>query len=455
LKILLSTVNTKYYHTSFALKCLKANLGELALECAIAEFTLETSTVDIAEKILATGPEIMCLSITIWNLERSTDLVAIIKKIAPEITIVVGGPEVSYDSADLDIVRRSDFLVCGEGELAFKKLFEKILIGSPPQESVLSAPPAHLEELKSPYRLYTDQELQDKFTYVESSRGCPYRCHFCLSSREERLRFFPLEDFLREFDELISRGARRFKFLDRTFNANLKHAITILDHSLNKILKEGVKDLFLHFEVVPQRLSNEFLERLAAFPKGSLQLEVGIQTFNDQINADLNRKSRLAEVKDNITYLKERTNAHIHADLILGLPGEPMESIKETVDTLVELAPHDVQMNTLKILRGTPLRQSQLPFSEKPPYEILATDRLSFKELQDLRYFARHWHLFYTKGQMLEELRSIWSDGSPFEEFLKFSRWIRKSFDAPDKISKQRKRVMLERYLSERAFLEV
>ncbi|MFM8931484.1 MAG: B12-binding domain-containing radical SAM protein, partial [Gemmataceae bacterium] len=223
-------------------------------------------------------------------------------------------------------------------------------------------------ELKLPYALYDSEDIAHRVIYVEASRGCPFTCEFCLSSLEIPVRAAPLEQFLAEMDQLLKRGTRQFKFVDRTFNLNTRVGITILHFFLDRMQP----DLFLHFEMIPDRLPEELKSLIRRFPAGSLQFEVGIQSFNPEVQALISRRQDHAKTVDNLRWLRENTTVHIHADLIAGLPGETMESFGKGFDTLRGLGPQEIQVGILKRLRGTPIirhdAEWEMVYSPQAPY---------------------------------------------------------------------------------------
>ncbi|MCE3011186.1 MAG: cobalamin-dependent protein, partial [Proteobacteria bacterium] len=227
-EIVLATINSTYQHTAFGLRYLQSNLAELEPRSIVKEFTLEKAPELIASELLSLEPKIIGLGIYIWNAEQSLELVKILKARAPQVVIVIGGPEVSYESEKQEIVHRADYLIQGEADFQFRDLCRELLsadsqLEAEPastlkQQKIIPAKLPEIKNLESPYRLYSDNDIKSRYIYVEVSRGCPYRCEYCLSSLDKSVRSFDLEIFLGEMDHLISRGARQFKFIDRTFN---------------------------------------------------------------------------------------------------------------------------------------------------------------------------------------------------------------------------------------------
>jgi len=423
--IVLATLNAKYIHASFGLRYLLANLGELRPRAVLEEFIINQRPLEIAEKILAHHPRIVGLGVYIWNVSLTTELVALLKKISPEVTVVLGGPEVSYESDQQEIVRLANYTITGEGDLAFPELCRQVFAGTAPASKIIAAPLPDFEKLALPYDEYTEDDIAHRLIYVEASRGCPFSCEFCLSSLDIPVRQAPLDVFLATLDKLLARGVLHFKFVDRTFNLNLATGRRILEFFLER-LKPG---LFLHFEMVPDRLPPELRELIARFPAGTMQLEVGIQTFNADVATLISRRQDYVRLEDNFRFLRSQTGVHLHADLIAGLPGETLESFAAGFDRLVALGPQEIQVGILKRLRGTPIsRHDQawgMVYSPLPTYEILHNKLLDFPTMQRLRRFARYWDLIGNSGNFVETTPLVWSnEASPFFSFLRLSDWL-------------------------------
>jgi radical SAM superfamily enzyme YgiQ (UPF0313 family) len=421
-RIVLATLNAKYIHAAFGLRYLYANLGELRSEAEIFESDINQRPLDIAEAILAKNPEILGLGVYIWNATETRELVQILKRIRPSLIIILGGPEVSYETEEQPIVHASDYVITGEADLKFADLCRAILRGEPPAQKIQAADLPDLARLAMPYRFYTDRDVANRVIYVEASRGCPFTCEFCLSSLDIPVRQFAIEPFLAEMARLLERGVQHFKFVDRTFNLNLPTSRAILEFFLAR-LRPG---LFLHFEMIPDRLPVELREIIARFPPGTLQFEVGIQTFNDEVSNRIKRRQNVARLADNFQYLRGHTGVHIHADLIAGLPGETLESFAAGFDRLMALGPQEIQVGILKRLRGTPIvrhdQEFAMRYNAEPPYEILQNNTLDFATLQKLRRFARFWDLIGNSGNFIETAPLIWSNNrSPFWSFWNLS----------------------------------
>jgi radical SAM superfamily enzyme YgiQ (UPF0313 family) len=422
-KIVLATLNARYFHTSFGLRYLYANLKELQSCCEIKEFIIQTRAIDIVEQILEAKPDIVGFGVYIWNIVETTDVVSLLKVIAPEIKIILGGPEVSYETEQQAIVGYADYVLTGPADLSFYQLCKDIINETAPDRKIINSTPVALAELELPYQYYTDEDLKHRLLYVEASRGCPFKCEFCLSSLDKTSDPFELTLFLKQMEVLYQRGARNFKFIDRTFNLNINTTMQIMQFFLDRM----TDDLYLHFEVVPDHLPRKLKELLTQFPEGSLQFEIGIQTFNVEVQKNISRKQNNAKSKDNLIWLKDNTNAHIHADLIFGLPGETFDTFKDSFNQLYHCRPHEIQMGILKRLKGSPIiRHTEafdLRFNPLPPFNILSTDRVSFTTMQRINRFARYWDMIGNSGRFKSSLPHILSD-KPFDDFMAITEWI-------------------------------
>ena len=441
--IVLATLNAKYIHASFGLRYLMANLGGLRERACMAEFHINQTPLEITEAILLHEPRIVGFGVYIWNVEQTTEVVALLKRIRPELIIILGGPEVSYETDDQEIVALADHVITGEADVKFAEVCRQLLEDRRPRLSwqtglwpvetagdcclpgqagrlsskIIPAELPTLTQLASPYDFYTDEDLAHRVVYVEASRGCPFTCEFCLSSLDLPVRTFPLDGFLAAMQRLLDRGATQFKFVDRTFNLHLPTSMGILQFFLDR-WRDG---LFLHFEMIPDRLPEQLRALIRKFPPGAVQFEVGIQTFDDATSKNISRRQNLERLADNLRFLREETGVHVHADLIVGLPGEGMESFGRGFDRLVALGPQEIQVGILKRLRGTPIVRHDAEFAMRyaphPPYEILATREISFPDMQRMRRFARYWDIVANSGQFATTLPMLWEFGFQISDF--------------------------------------
>jgi radical SAM superfamily enzyme YgiQ (UPF0313 family) len=435
-EIVLTTLNARYAHASFGLRYLMANLGALAERAKIVEFDIGGRPVDVLEGILRHEPRIVGVGVYIWNVEPATRLVAMLKRVRPEVMVVLGGPEVSYETEGQEIVGYADYVITGEGDLAFSELCDSLLAGRRPLAKMISAELPEFDEdsralkrtlqrtVRLPYDLYSDEDIAHRVIYVEASRGCPFKCEFCLSSLEVPVRNVPLEAFLAAMQRLLDRGVRHFKFVDRTFNLNVNIGRAILEFFFERY-RPG---LFLHFEMIPDRLPEALRESIKRFPAGALQFEVGIQTFNEAAAERISRRQDNRKVEENLRFLRAETGVHVHADLIAGLPGEDMESFAAGFDRLIGLGPQEIQVGILKRLRGAPIARHtdewQMVYSPHAPYEVLQTKVIDFATMQRMRRLARYWDVVGNSGNFVQCTPLIWGDGSPFRSFMDFCDWL-------------------------------
>lgn len=444
--IVLATFNARYSHASLALRYLYANLQELQGECVIREFVINENIQQIAERILAENPRIVGLSTYIWNAADTAELVGVLKKVSPGTVVVLGGPEASHLPHRVDF-SQADYIISGEGEIVFYELCRDILEGKTPPERLIKAPMVDLANLVLPYDYYNADDVAHRYIYLETSRGCPYLCEFCLSAIDEKMRYFDIDVMTGEFEKLWQRGVRSFKFIDRTFNLKLAFANKILDFFLAKD-----EPCFLHFEVIPDHFPEALRGRISQFGPTALQLEVGIQTLNPAIAENIHRPLRLEKIEENLRFLETHTHAHLHLDLIVGLPGETLESFAQGLNTLVSWSGGEIQIGILKKLSGTTMARHDDPFgmvySDTPPYDVLKTAHVSFEQIQKMKRFARYWDILYNSGRFARSVRLLWPDGDVFKAFWDFSDWVYAQTAATWKIAQERMARLLFDYLT-------
>jgi len=480
--IVLTTINAKWIHPSLALRLLKANLGDLEEKCEIIDFNLRQPLGEKITPLLAAHPRILGISVSIWNHTATLELLTELHKAWAAQTekpvIILGGPEVSHLPPDMEIFKYVDYVIRGEGEIDFKTLCENVLTETQlDTPKFIDAEPINLETIKSGYDLYTDEDIAKKLIYVEASRGCQFNCEFCLSAvknekehgattdneqqshsllpisnfplptphsplttphSQSAVREFPLEPFLAQMDALVKKGAKTFKFLDRTFNSNIKHALQIIEFFLEKISERKnnltLPPLVVHFEMVASLFPDDLRAALTRFPPGSLRLEIGIQTLNVEVSARIKRPSNPEKELETLRFLREETNAIIHADLIAGLPGEDLASFGNGFDrlwlvlngTTLNGETHEnthraeIQLGILKLLPGTPISRHNEKFAMRynplPPYEIEETSTMSARDLQRIKNFARFWELIINRKLINFKIKQ-----PIFEEFLNLS----------------------------------
>ena len=438
--ILLCTLNAKYIHASLALRYLLANMGELRAQTALCEYTIARRPADLAAELLALlGPaeagrvQVIGFGVYIWNVSQTCELVRLLKAARPGLKLVLGGPEVSHEHAQQPIVALADHVITGWGDVSFPKLCRALLHGPLPLMKVIAGEQPPLDELALPYAEYSEADLAHRVLYVEASRGCPFKCEFCLSALDKTAWAFALEPFLAQLDQLYQRGARRFKFVDRTFNLKAEASARILQFFLDRLPAETLAcalapDLFVHFELIPDQLPERLKTLIAQFPPGVLQFEIGIQSFNPEVQQRISRRQDHAKTLANLGWLVTHSQAHLHTDLIFGLPGETLASFAEGFDTLYALRPHEIQLGLLKRLRGTPIARHTeawgMVYDTEPPYAVQQTSVLSRDQVQRFVRLARYWDLVANSGRFSRTLALLMQGASPFATFLAWSDWL-------------------------------
>ncbi|WDV47348.1 B12-binding domain-containing radical SAM protein [Clostridiaceae bacterium M8S5] len=420
MKILLTTLNSKYIHSSLALRYLKSMCKDIDVKVDIKEFTINNNVDLIARQIYNLKPDVIGFSCYIWNINAIKELAYKIKLIFPDINIIFGGPEVSFDS--IDVMKKNeyiDYIIFGEGEVTFRELVLYLnnenkdintidgLVYRHQDKIIKNKDRGLVENLDIIPSPYDDTEdLKDRIVYFESSRGCPFNCSFCLSSTLKSTRYFPLERTKRELKKLIDAKVRQVKFVDRTFNTNKNFAITIMKY----IIKQKVEDINFHFEVTAHILDEEMLEFLKEVPKGLFQFEIGVQSTNDKVIKSINRTTDFEKLSKVVKRINSYKNIHQHLDLIAGLPYEGYDSYKKSFNDVYKLNADKLQMGFLKLLKGTKLREEidmhGFVFYDKPPYEVMYNKYISFEEM--------------SKIKEIEHIVEKYSDESYFEFALKF-----------------------------------
>ncbi|SHI61848.1 Radical SAM superfamily enzyme YgiQ, UPF0313 family [Lutispora thermophila DSM 19022] len=418
-KISLIAINSKFIHSNLAVRYLKSYLHKKGIKADILEFSINDSFDNIIRKIYQTNSNILAFSCYIWNRELIMKLGASLKKIMPHSKIVLGGPEVSYD---IEYTMKENpwinFIIFGEGEETFFQFANSFIKGDKNidhleglafnsngiiQVNNSRSPISDLDEIPFPYNDFAD--LEHKIIYYETSRGCPFKCQYCMSSLETGVRYFSLERVFRDIDLFISNKVKQVKLVDRTFNCNKKRSIEIMEYILSK---KGHTNF--HFEISPKLIDSDFLYTVKKAPKGIFQFEIGIQSTNNDTLEAIRRYERFDEIKEKISALIALENCHIHLDLIAGLPFEDIKSFEKSFNNVFSLKPQMLQLGFLKLLRGSGLRMDAdkhgIQYNDHPPYEVLSTKWLSYKDILDLK--------------MIEELVEIFSNSGRFNKSLSY-----------------------------------
>ena len=538
-RIVLATLNARYIHASLGLRYLLANMArhggdDLRAATVLREYTLTRPIAQVVEDLVSTlGPvglpeprtdtfanasgslggsgfcagqggaraaggghgakptaaqtpsecqasdaPIVGFGVYIWNVVQTTEVIRQLKALRPDVRVVLGGPEVSHELDGQPIVALADYVITGWGDVSFPKLCRALIHGPRPLMKVIAGEQPPLDQIELPYAEFSDDDLAHRLLYVEASRGCPFKCEFCLSALDKTAWAFDEDVFLAELATLYARGARNFKFVDRTFNLKIDASIRILQFFLDRLkpgawaaersaqvkeerpkgagdteqdalppkLQDTNAPLFIHFEVVPDHLPDRLKDAIAQFPPGVLQFEIGIQSFDVDVQQRISRRQDNTKTQANLRWLLDHSQAHLHTDLIFGLPGESWQSFAQGFDRLYAIGPHEIQLGVLKRLRGTPLANRSLPgavaehgmvYEVAPPYTVQSNDAVGAVEVQAFIRLARYWDLVANSGRFGVTLRLVMQGGmtsglpfssealdSPFAAFAQLSQWL-------------------------------
>lgn len=432
MKTIITTFNAKYIHTSLALRWLYVS-NQTRCDISFREYTIKEKLEIVADELLASGCDVLGLSVYIWNVDRIGQLIALLKQRKPELIIVVGGPEVTYEPEHFLEVWDIDYVISGEGEFVLGELItclEQCITPNLPgvsfknhiSQTVVKADLEQLSKLPSPYLLDCDKEnLRNRLVYFETSRGCPYQCQYCLSSREKGVRYFPMNYILTNLKALIDAGARQIKFLDRTFNLNRQHTQTIFDFLIQNY-REGLN---CQFEVYADLLTDEMIDYLNVnLPENYFRFEIGIQSTYEPTNEAVKRKQDFPLLANNIRKLMAGGKIVLHLDLIAGLPHETYSRFVRSFNDVFALGGKEVQLGFLKMLRGTNLRNEApkygYSYNRQAPYEIHFNDDISSEELHRIHEAEHALEKYWNSGRFELTMREIFSShytGRYFEFF--------------------------------------
>ncbi|WP_434304773.1 B12-binding domain-containing radical SAM protein [Clostridium botulinum] len=409
MKALLVAINSKYIHSNLALRYLRANTEDLNYECMLKEFTINDRKENILEKIIMEKADLVAFSCYIWNLEYVEELANLIKSVKPSTEIIFGGPEVSYDSESFLRKVPGEYIIKGEGEETFREfikckienksldkvkgLYIKTLNGI---EYTGERHNISMNSVVFPYK--REEDLKNKIVYYEASRGCPFKCKYCLSSTLHGVRFHGIERVKKEIKFLVDKNVKLIKFVDRTFNCNHKFAMEVWEYIINLDT-----DATFHFEISADLLTKEELDILSKSKEGRIQFEVGVQTTNNEVLKNINRHVNFETIKEKVEELKKLKNIKQHLDLIAGLPGEDYNSFKNSFNDVYSIEPEEIQLGFLKLLKGSPMRLEAekwgMLYSPYPPYEILSTKDISYEELLILKKVEGVVDKYYNSGK--------------------------------------------------------
>ena len=440
MNVICSTLNAKFIHTNLAIRYLKAYAApEFTIQ--LKEYTIKDPVMNIVSDLYQSKPAVIGFSCYIWNIEETLKVVNMLKKIDPSILIVLGGPEVTYDTMEwMEKHSEIDFIVIGEGEQTFKQLLTEIEtnndyrnvpgIAYRSRDRVIITPQMNkldLKELPSPYRLPEDiPYLGKRVTYIETSRGCPFSCQFCLSSIEVGVRYFDREKIKSDIRYLMENGAKTIKFVDRTFNISRSYAMEMFRF----LIDEHLPGTVFQFEITADIMRPEVIEFLnQEAPKGLFRFEIGVQSTNDYTNELVMRKQNFAKLTRTVTMVKEGNKIDQHLDLIAGLPEEDYASFRKTFNDVFEMRPEELQLGFLKMLRGTGVRlraeQHQYVYMDHSPYEILSNNVLSFDDIVRIKQVEDVLEKYWNDHRMDHTVEYLVKNvfPSPFDFFQEFGSY--------------------------------
>ncbi|WP_174733921.1 B12-binding domain-containing radical SAM protein [Mesobacillus harenae] len=440
MNIVCTTLNAKYIHTNIAIRYLKA-YAEPEFSVQLSEYTIKDPAINIVTDLITKKPDVIGFSCYIWNIEETIKVIQMIKKINPAIHIVVGGPEVTYDVMEwMEKVPEFDFIVVGEGEKTFKQLLTQIEgsqdysmvpgivyrtdgnIKLNPQQNKVD-----LKELPSPYRYAEDiPHLSKRVTYIETSRGCPFSCQFCLSSIEVGVRYFDREKIKDDIRYLMKNGAKTIKFVDRTFNISRSYAMEMFQF----LIDEHKPGTVFQFEITADIMRPEVIEFLnKEAPRGLFRFEIGVQSTNDYTNELVMRKQNFEKLKRTVTMVKDGGKIDQHLDLIAGLPEENYDSFKQTFNDVFAMRPEEMQLGFLKMLRGTGLRlraaQQDYIYMDHSPYEILGNNVLPFSDIIKIKQVEDVLEKYWNDHRMDHTVEFLITNTfpTPFDFFQEFGSY--------------------------------
>mgnify|MGYP001747716427 FL=1 len=410
MNVVLSTLNSKFIHSSLALRYLKAYGEAHGQAYDIVEYTINMPVLHILSDITEHDIDILGFACYIWNIEMTLHVVDMVKAVRPDIKIVLGGPEVSFTADELlERCPNIDYIVQGEGEEAFHTLVTALQLGNDGLDPVIpgvrgrrdssilgSLEAVEVSDLSSIPFPYTEEDMEDlehKIIYYESSRGCPFSCQYCLSGNKNTVRFFPQERTLEELQWFIDHGVKQVKFVDRTFNCAPHH-----HRPLMEFMRDSDTDMNFHLEMEPELMTEWETNILCETPPGRIQIEVGVQSTHKKTLDAINRYNDWPYIQKSIRPIIQAGRTHVHMDLIVGLPHEDFNRFGQSFNDLFSLQPHALQIGFLKLLKGSGVRRMrEYKYVADPlaPYEVLSTHVLPYDDVRFLKYFEDVFERFY------------------------------------------------------------
>lgn len=410
MNVVLSTLNSKFIHSSLALRYLKACGEAHGQAYDIVEYTINMPVLHILSDITEHDIDVLGFACYIWNIEMTLHVVDMVKAVRPDIKIVLGGPEVSFTADELlERCPNIDYIVQGEGEEAFHDLVTALQLGNDGLDPVIpgvrgrrdgsilgSLEAVEVSDLSSIPFPYTEEDMEDlehKIIYYESSRGCPFSCQYCLSGNKNTVRFFPQKRTLQELQWFIDHGVKQVKFVDRTFNCAPHH-----HRPLMEFMRDSDTDMNFHLEMEPELMTEWETNILCETPPGRIQIEVGVQSTHKKTLDAINRYNDWPYIQKSIRPIIQAGRTHVHMDLIVGLPHEDFNRFGQSFNDLFSLQPHALQIGFLKLLKGSGVRRMrEYKYVADPlaPYEVLSTHVLPYDDVRFLKYFEDVFERFY------------------------------------------------------------
>lgn len=435
-KVLLTTLNAKYIHLNLAIRILY-DLYKDKCDLSFKEFVIKNDKEEIAQ--YCSDYDVVCFSCYIWNITPTLAVCECLKQLNPAIKILLGGPEVSYDFHEIIALDYVDYIIAGEGEIPFAAFVEQFpVINQVPNlvykengsiqynKQEVQFDVALLAD-RNPYQYDAPSDLNHKVCYIETSRGCPYKCEFCLASLDNKVRYLPMQTIKDNLLYLMQNG-RTIKFLDRTFNIKKDFTLALFDFILKNHRPENV----FQFEITADIVHPEIITYVNEFvPKGLFRFEIGIQTVNQKSNLEVKRKQNFEKTAGIIKQLD--TVVEMHLDLIVGLPFEYMDDLKFSFESVFKLHPPELQLGFLKFLKGTPVReryaQYGYEFDWSPPYQIIKSDFLSKAELESITYLEAALEIYWNKKRIVPSLQYVAANYSIFDFLMELGKYFKSRAD--------------------------
>ena len=428
MKVVLCSINSKYIHSSLAVWYLfaAAKKAETNHTVKVVESTINNQVEDIVANISRENPDVVGISTYIWNVEYVHKVAHTLKLINPNIKIFLGGPEASFDAEDLLKNDYIDFIIKGEGEVPFMRLL---------QEDFATEPKEIIQGVCSPYiNPYTPEYLESlngRICYLETSRGCPFSCGFCLSGRDETVRFFDMEESKKNIVLLANSGAKTVKFVDRTFNCNDKRGREIFEFIAGEREKGNIPDdVIFHCEVETDLFTQSTLDYLKTLPKGLFQFEAGLQSFNVETLKAVNRRTDMDKLVHNLKEIVSGGNIHLHIDLIAGLPYENFESFAKSFNQAYDIHSNVIQLGFLKLLKGSTLEKEKEKYNYRSwdyaPYQVVSCDTISYNDLLELKKCEDAVERLLNSGKFPFSVPYLIESTklTPFDFFYKFGCYV-------------------------------